>query len=100
MSRTVTIGNVGTVGFHLVLQMTTSTNALARALVLVVAKDANPSDVFYDAPLADAPSSLVIEYLPAGASSTFTFTLRLPLSAGNVLQDQSARLDLIWVGQS
>ncbi|MDA8297391.1 MAG: hypothetical protein M0004_12535 [Actinomycetota bacterium] len=99
-SDTVTIGNVGTAGFELTLEPTTSTNGLARALNLAITMDSSPRTVEYDGLLANVPASLPIERLAAGASTTFTFTLSLPTSAGNDLQNQSAQLDLTWVGQN
>lgn len=102
LTRTVTITNTGSVPFALSLVMNPSTNALSEELALTVVEEPNPTSAhdvtLYQGSLAAAGTLTNFEDFAAGQTTTFSFTLALPASAGNGYQDATATLDLLWGG--
>lgn len=93
--ETVVIGNAGTVPFDVTLRSLGDTGALARDLRLTVAVIGGP--VLYSGGL-DA-SAVPIGHLGVGQSIDLDISLHLPSSAGNALQQKSARVGLFWTGE-
>ncbi|MGH8979660.1 MAG: hypothetical protein ACRDWE_01375 [Acidimicrobiales bacterium] len=95
-SEGLTLENIGTEPFELALKSEgTTSNTLSSALRLSV-KAASSGRVYYDGPLSGSATGTEIAQLTAGATIRLDVTLYLPSSAGNDVQDQTAKVDLYW----
>lgn len=100
VTRDVTIGNAGSLSFVLSLRSSSaSTNLLASLLQLsVVQVSTAPTRTIESGGLTGSAGD--IETMRPGQTTTFAVTLRLPATAGNDVQHQSASVDLLWSGQA